>query len=193
MIQQDKQQTLFTAARELFLKQGFKKTNISAITKQANVAVGTFYKYYSSKEQIFNQVYQAENEQAKRMIVSQIDDNQPPKQMIQQFLKAIIAMSEDNLILAEWYQNTEVSQILSNYNQEVDVWKNSFIYSVLIDNIKRWQAAGQFRKDIDLDTILALFNALVVVDIHKEELGSQHYPQVLELLADMIVDGLSEK
>ncbi|WP_440896361.1 TetR/AcrR family transcriptional regulator [Amphibacillus sp. Q70] len=193
MNQKDKQQALFDAARALFLKQGFKKTNISAITEQANVAVGTFYKYYSSKEQIFNQVYQAENEQAKRTIISQIDENQPPKPMIQQFLKAIIAMSEDNLILAEWYQNTEVSQMLSNYNQEADVWKNSFIYSVLIDNIKRWQASGQFRKDIDLDTILALFNALVVVDIHKEEVGSQHYPQVLELLADMIVDGLSTK
>ncbi|MDN6147197.1 MAG: TetR/AcrR family transcriptional regulator, partial [Tetragenococcus koreensis] len=61
-MQVDKKQTLFAAARELFFEQGFKKTNIAAITKQANVAVGTFYKYYSSKEEIFYEVYQAENE-----------------------------------------------------------------------------------------------------------------------------------
>ncbi|MDN6640459.1 MAG: TetR/AcrR family transcriptional regulator, partial [Tetragenococcus sp.] len=58
-MQTDKKQTLFDAARTLFLEQGFKKTNIAAITKQANVAVGTFYKYYSSKEEIFYEVYQA--------------------------------------------------------------------------------------------------------------------------------------
>lgn len=42
-----------------------------------------------------------------------------------------------------------------------------------------------------METTLALFNSLVVVDNHKEEIRADNYPQVLELLADMIVDGLS--
>lgn len=187
----DKRKLLFDAARELFLEQGFKKTNVAAITKRADVAVGTFYKYFESKEQIFVEVYQAENEAAKRKIVSQIDRNQPPKEMMKQFLKAVIQMSDDNVILAEWYQNTEISQLIMEYIQELDFWKNSYVYSFLIENIKRWRESGEFRQDIDLDTILALFNAVVVVDNHKEEVGRQHYPQVLELLAEMIVDGLT--
>ncbi|MFA1819721.1 TetR/AcrR family transcriptional regulator [Virgibacillus oceani] len=193
MNQLDKRKLLFGTARELFLEQGFKKTNVAAITKRAKVAVGTFYKYFESKEQIFYEVYQAENEEAKRQIVSQIDPDQPPKEMMKKFLKAIIEISEDNAILAEWYQNTEFSQLIREYIQESDFWQHSYVYSFLIENIKRWRKSGQFRQDIDLDTMLALFNALVVVDNHKEEVGSQHYPQVLELLAEMIVDGLTAK
>jgi len=189
----DKRKLLFDAARELFLEQGFKKTNVAAITKRANVAVGTFYKYFESKEQIFYEVYQAENEEAKRQIVSQIDSDQPRKEMMKKFLKAIIQMSDDNAILAEWYQNTEFSQMIVKYIQEPDFWQNSYVYSFLIENIKRWRESGEFRQDIDLNTMLALFNALVVVDNHKEEVGSKHYLQVLELLTEMIVDGLTAK
>src|SRR5690625_3151087 len=191
--QLDKHKLLFDASRELFLELGFKKSHVDAITKRADVAVGTFYKYFESKEQIFYEVYQAENEEAKRQIVSQIDPDQPPKEMMKQFLKAIIQMSDDNAILAEWYKNTEVSKLIMEYIQEPDFWQNSYVYSFLIEHIKRWRKSGAFRQDIDLDTMLALFNALVVVDNHKEEVGSQHYPQVLELLAEMIVDGLTAK
>lgn len=192
-MQMDKQQVLFNAARTLFLEHGFKKTNIAAITKQANVAVGTFYKYYDSKEQIFYEVYQAENEAAKHRIVSQVNTNQSPKDIIKQFIKAIIQTSEQNAILAEWYRNTEVSQLIMEYDKNKDGWQNSFVYSFLIENIQRWREIGQFRQDIDMETTLALFNALVVVDNHKEEIGTGNYPQMLEILADMIVDGLSTK
>lgn len=190
-MQEDKKKILFAAARELFLENGFKNTNIAAITKKANVAVGTFYKYYTAKEEIFYEVYQTENEAAKQKIVTQIDPNQSPKEMIKQFITTIIQTSEQNMILAEWYQNTEVSQLIKNYDKENDDWQNSFVYSFLIKNIQRWQKSGEFRQDIDMQTALALFNALVIVDNHKEEMRTENYPQVLELLADMIVDGLS--
>lgn len=189
--QSDKRQLLFDAARALFLEQGFRKTNVAAITERANVAVGTFYKYFTSKEQIFYEVYQAENEKAKREIVVRIDTDQPPKEVVKQFLQEIIRTSEQNVILAEWYRNTEASQVLKNYNQECDVKKNSFVYRFLLDNIERWRSFGQFRRDIDVDTTLALFNVLVLLDNHKEEVGHEHYPQVLELLAEMVVDGLT--
>ncbi|WP_083498259.1 TetR/AcrR family transcriptional regulator [Tetragenococcus solitarius] len=183
----------FSAARSLFLKKGFKKINVAAITKQANIAVGTFYKYYSSKEEIFYEVYQAENEVAKRKIVTQVDTNQSPKETIKQFITTIIQTSKQSPILAEWYQNTEVSQLIRDYDKNEDDWQNSFVYSFLVKNVQRWQEIGEFRQDIDMETTLALFNSLVVVDNHKEEMRANNYPHVLELLADMIVDGLSVK
>ncbi|MDR4887883.1 TetR/AcrR family transcriptional regulator [Fredinandcohnia sp. QZ13] len=191
MIHPDKRQTLFDAARAIFSEQGFKKTNIAAITNRANVAVGTFYKYYTSKEQIFCEVYLAENEQAKRKIISQIDTDQSPKEVVRQFFEKVLQIGKHNAILAEWYQNTEISQLIMEHNQDSDDWQNSFVYSFLIDSIKRWRESGQFRQDIDLDTMISLFKALVVVDIHHDEIDSQNYPQVIKLLAEIIVDGLS--
>ena len=43
---------VFKAALELFAGQGFEKTIIEDITKRANVAKGTFYNFFSKKEDV---------------------------------------------------------------------------------------------------------------------------------------------
>ena len=43
---------VFKAALELFADQGFEKTIIEDITKRANVAKGTFYNFFSKKEDV---------------------------------------------------------------------------------------------------------------------------------------------
>lgn len=189
---QDKKQLIFDTARTLFLENGFKQTNVAMVTSKANIGVGTFYKYYSSKEEIFYEVYRKENEETKKYIVEHINADQAPKELLKQFLSTIIKISKNNAILAEWYQNSEVSKMIMEQNNEYDFWQHSYVYEFLIDNIKTWRKEGIFRKDISLDTTLALFNSIVVVDNHKEEVGIEHYPKVLELLADMIIDGLEQ-
>ena len=49
----DKKHILKEAAHEVFSKKGYKSTSISEITKQAKMAVGSFYNFYDSKEKIF--------------------------------------------------------------------------------------------------------------------------------------------
>lgn len=48
--------TLVKAARALFEKQGYLDTNVGDIAARAKVAHGTFYTYFSSKEEIFSEV-----------------------------------------------------------------------------------------------------------------------------------------
>ena len=44
---------LLNATRELVASRGFEATTVSAITEAADVGQGTFYNYYSSREEIF--------------------------------------------------------------------------------------------------------------------------------------------
>lgn len=191
MDRQEKRRALFDAARELFLEHGFKNTNISGITNKAEVAVGTFYTYFDSKEQIFCEVYDAENERNKRQIVAQIDRSQPPKVVVRQFLDAVRRTCSHNKILAEWYTNSPISQLLARKYAHDDK-HHFFAYSFLVDQIKHWRETGQFRHDISLETMLALFHTLIVIDNHKDEVGIGHYPDILELLAEFVTDGLSK-
>lgn len=188
---QDKRHEMFDAARELFLEHGFKKTSVSDITSKAQVAVGTFYKYYDSKEQIFCEVYHAENERSKRSIIAQMDINQPPKVVVKNFLDAVIQTCTHNNILAEWYRSSDINQMIKSkyaHNNK----HNYFVYSFLIDQIKLWRESGQFRQDMSIETMIALFNTLIVIDHHKDEVGSEHFPAILELMAEFLVDGLSK-
>lgn len=51
-----KEEELFLAAYDLFLKNGIEKTSIDDITKNARVAKGTFYLYFSDKYDILNKL-----------------------------------------------------------------------------------------------------------------------------------------
>ncbi|WP_026886196.1 TetR/AcrR family transcriptional regulator [Clostridium beijerinckii] len=58
-----KEEELFLAAYDLFLKNGIEKTSIDDITKNAGVAKGTFYLYFNDKYDILNKlILQKSNE-----------------------------------------------------------------------------------------------------------------------------------
>ena len=44
---------ILQVAHDIFLKKGYKKTNISEIATKAKIAAGTFYNYFDSKESLF--------------------------------------------------------------------------------------------------------------------------------------------
>ena len=49
-------ETLIGAGKELFGRQGFHDVNIHQITQQAKVSVGTFYNYFTGKEEFYEKV-----------------------------------------------------------------------------------------------------------------------------------------
>lgn len=48
-----KHEDIFTAAKNIFLKQGFKSTSMDAIAAAANVSKRTVYQHYGNKEELF--------------------------------------------------------------------------------------------------------------------------------------------
>ncbi len=53
---QEKKEIIETAARELFIGQGFHATSMRDISKQAAVSLGNLYNYYPTKEAIFESI-----------------------------------------------------------------------------------------------------------------------------------------
>ncbi|MFC5746377.1 TetR/AcrR family transcriptional regulator [Actinomadura rugatobispora] len=54
---------LVAAARELFVESGFSGTSLGAICDRAGVTRGAFYHHFDNKEQIFREVFAAEQEE----------------------------------------------------------------------------------------------------------------------------------
>jgi hypothetical protein len=46
------------------------------------------------------------------------------------------------------------------------------------------------RSDIDAEMIMGLFAAIINVDTHKEKIGLQYFPFVLEYLGEFAMKGL---
>ena len=188
----DKKQQLYQSAKAMFSERGFKDTNISAITKAANMAVGTFYLYYSSKEQLFMEIFIDENTRMKRELLDKLDLNESPKAIVLHMLKINQEGIQTNPILREWYTSDEFRKIEQAYREAHAIDSLNFLYDTFLSLVERWQAEGKMRSDIDSKMIIKVFEAVINVDTHKDELGMEYFPGLLDIMTDLILKGLTE-
>lgn len=188
----DKKQQLYQSAKAMFSERGFKDTNISAITKAANMAVGTFYLYYSSKEQLFMEIFKDENTRLKHELLDKLDLNESPKAIILRMLQINQEGIQTNPILREWYTSDEFRKIEQAYREAHAIDSLNFLYDTFLSLVERWQAEGKMRSDIDSKMIMKVFEAVINVDTHKDELGMEYFPGLLDIMTDLILKGLTE-
>lgn len=189
---EDKKADIFNSGKELFSSKGFKDTNVSDITKLAGIGVGTFYNYYSSKEQLFMEIFMKENEKLKKSFET-IDMDTDPLTAIKEMLAMNFAGINSNPILKEWYNRDLFSKLEKQYYEQGGMKSIAELMdSGTLELIKRWKANGKIRNDMDDDLILALFHAIPYVDIHKEEIGLKHFPHIMYYLTDFVMKGLTD-
>lgn len=189
-----KKEDIFNIGMELFSTKGFKETNISEIAKMAGIGVGTFYNYYSSKENLFLEIYISENEKLKKRILESLNLNDDPVNLVKKAMTQNISAMNSNPILKEWY-NRDVFNKLEQYFQKqggVEGFNADFVYSFGVELIKKWKGEGKIRDDINDELILAFFHALLFLDIHKKEIGIHHFPPLIDYLAEFIMKGLTD-
>lgn len=189
---EDKKSIIYNCAKELFSKKGFKDTNISEITQKAGIAVGTFYNYYPSKEKLFMDIFIDENAKLKRHCIRSLDLSKSPLEIVKQMLALNAEGLNTNPILNEWNNKAVFSRIEQLYREENGIQAVDFIFDSFHDLVKEWQAQGKIRKDIDSKMIMMMFAAIINIDTHKEEIGLEYFPELLNHLTELIMKGLTD-
>lgn len=189
---EDKKLIIYNCAKELFIKNGFKDTNISDIAKMAGMAVGTIYNYYPSKERLFMDIFIEENAKLKKECMQALDLSQKPLEIIQQMLALNLEGTKKNPILKEWYNKNVFDKIERIYRGENGIQAVDFLYSSFLDIVEQWQAEGKMRSDIDSKMIMMIFGAIINIDTHKEEIGLAYFPDILNYITEFIIKGLTD-
>ncbi|WP_452222204.1 TetR/AcrR family transcriptional regulator [Lacinutrix salivirga] len=73
----DKKQRILLTMLELVVKQGFHATPMSQVAREANVAVGTIYHYFETKEQIIEELYMMIFKDFGVVLMANINEDQP--------------------------------------------------------------------------------------------------------------------
>jgi len=154
------------------------------------VAVGTFYNYYPSKEKLFMDIFLEENEKLKVRCLKSLDLSQSPLEIIRHMLTLNIEGMKENPILKEWYNKSVFEKIEQTYREENGIQTVNFLYDSFLDLVNQWQTQGKMRKDIDSKTIMMIFAAIINVDTHKEEIGLEYFPELLEHMTELIMQSL---
>jgi len=187
-----KKSLIYDCAKELFINNGFKDTNISDITKKAGMAVGTFYNYYPSKEKLFMDIFLEENVKLKKDCMHDLDLSQKPLDVIRQMMALNLDGMKKNPILKEWYNKYVFDKMEKIFSEENGIQSVDFLYDSFLEIVKQWQDEGKMRSDIDSNMIMRIFAAIINVDTHKEEIGLEYFPQILDHMTEFIIKGLTD-
>jgi AcrR family transcriptional regulator len=107
-----RREELIKIAEELFLKNGYEETPVSGIVQKANVAQGTFYYYFKSKDEILDALVDRYLDMFKKIVTEQIqrDDVTAVEKLINVF-KGSSKMSLDKQQLVG-YMHEEKNALL---------------------------------------------------------------------------------
>lgn len=190
---EDKKAAIFNSAKELFSIKGFKDTNVSDITKMAGIGVGTFYNYYTSKEGLFIEILKEENKKVKESILESFDSKDDPVQAVVKFVMQNFKVMQSNPIMKEWYNRDVYSKIERYFDEQGGMGSiREFLNSGQTELIQQWKAEGKIRNDLDDHLIGAIFIAIPYIDLHKNEIGIQYFPQILYYITEFVMKGLTE-
>jgi AcrR family transcriptional regulator len=148
---------LLRSARRAFEKRGFLNTRITDITTGARMAVGSFYTYFDSKEQIFealivdmeNKVYDAPERAA--------GESATPLQRIRATNEVYLLTYQRN---AKFWAAIEEAALGGGKAREIQSARHVESRVRTLRTLRIWQSDGLIRTDIDLEFAAGCLGAM---------------------------------
>lgn len=175
-ISEEKKNKIFDSAINEFAEHGYESANINNIALKAEVSIGSMYKYFKNKEDLYLTVIHFGVESLKVILEETISGEGDLLLKIEKIIKAIQSYSRNNINLTKLYNQ------MTNESHSSLVWEivsdmegvTAGLYSSFIEEAKK---AGLVRSDIDaklfayfLDNLFILLQFSYSCEYYKERL-----------------------
>ncbi len=134
---------LLDAAAEEFGEKGFHDGSISGITKRAGMALGSFYTYYDSKDEIFQALVQDLSAQVGITARNALTDDQNALETEQAALEAFLRFAREH---KEIYRIIDEAEFVvpASFRKHYDTTAKR-----ILERLKAGAKAGELREDVD--------------------------------------------
>lgn len=184
---------LLEAGRKLFARQGLKKTSIEDLTRRpAGIAKSSFYGFFGSKEELYMELLMEERGRL-RGEISASSLAGDGRGAVDHFLRAVVREFETNPLTRRLVTHPEEWQAVTR-RVSPEIMKANVEDST--DAVSSFVRQGQEEgliSDGDPEVLAGVIRSVVVLSIHKEDIGREIYPEVLETMIGLVADGLTHK
>jgi len=188
-----KRRQILEAATELFVSQGYRKTNIDEIARAAGIAKGTVYLYFSTKAEVLLAVVAHEKLRSMALLEGVFDASLPARERLRHWVLVTLRMVASSPVLARL---TEGDQDFRAALAELDpalVASTNAEHQELLEQLldeaahpRRWSAAERQERTAVIDGLA--FLAPVIRKEHvRKGLSIERFTEVM---ASTFVDGL---
>lgn len=176
---------LLVQGRRLFGLHGLRKTNVEDLTRAVGISKGAFYLFYDSKESLFFDILERfEAEYQAQMLAGLTEQAIPARDRLANVLRQAATLWRSHPLFAQFgsddmaYLTRKLSPAQIEANQNSDVaFAAQFITTA--------RAAG-LPISADTQLLTGLLRALVLLNLHEDEIGTAMFDAVMAVLAEQI-------
>lgn len=184
---------LIKSGKESFGLFGIRKTSVEDLAKKAGISKGAFYQFYSSKEDLYFAVirhYETGQHQAMYSLLSQESQNE--RELLKNVIKGIMHQVDTDPFIRRLLAKEEFDYLWQKFTPEQ--LENAMEADVDFASqlVEAWRQKGKLKID-DPKLITGVFRAIFFLFLHKEDIGEESFPQVVDLLLDSSIERLIEK
>lgn len=147
-IPEEKRRKILEVAVNEFANKGFENANINTIAKKADVSVGSLYKYFDTKADLFLTSVNYGISSLERILASVVSSDEDVMVKLEKLVRAAIDFSRTNSVMIKLYNefttesNAELGQTIAERMESItaDAYRKAII---------RGQLDGEIRTDID--------------------------------------------
>lgn len=176
----EKQERLLKIAKHAFAEGGFAATSVNAIAAAAGISIGTLYKYFRSKEDLFLAIIGQGHDLLQTVLGEILADADPLPAKIERLLSAAVSYSEKDPDFVKIYIDCTtqgLAPLAARLSRSIE--------SIAADAYRRLLGEAQQRGEIDpaLDTSVAAFCLDNLLLMLQYSFGCGYYRERLTLFA----------
>ncbi|CAM6004024.1 unnamed protein product [Sphagnum balticum] len=145
---------ILTAAARLFTEKGYEATSVDDVAETADVAKGTFYNYFESKEDLVAAMHQKRVDGLFQAAAQSLESGMPPLQVIKELLVDSARWSEENADMAIIFFNRGPRVMGKGFNLDNGPPPRFLDMQHLVVAA---QEQNELRKDLDARFITGMF------------------------------------
>lgn len=185
-------QSLLNKGRELFIQYGLAKTSIDDIVHACGIAKGSFYRFFSSKEELFYVILKQEEEVRANVLMQLFREDLPPKQLIRAFFHKSLELVEENPFFRFLFQDGEYERVIRKLPQALhEEWQSQDVEHG-VEAVNRLIKRGVLPNG-DPQLIVGIMKAVMLLRLHKDKFGATLFPLVMEKIIDYVSEGLTKE
>jgi AcrR family transcriptional regulator len=186
-------ETLHETGRELFGRYGLRKTTLQELTEPAEIATGTFYHFYDSKEELYIKILKEySREFGPRLLRNSFEEHDNPEDAIAAFLKLLTDEFESNSLIRKVIVEDEFDRIQAQYTEQKGEAEREHNVTYLLPYIEQWYDDGRMSGP-DPEIIARAIESVAYITLHEDDIGEDQYPAVRDTLIAAVADGLTNE
>ncbi|WP_440896678.1 TetR/AcrR family transcriptional regulator [Amphibacillus sp. Q70] len=181
---------LLQYGRQLFGDLGLKKTSISDLTKRVNIAQGSFYLFFESKEELYFEILEQDERYIREELLHKVLLKEKlTKETFHNFLQQALQYLDESPIVRQLFDQSTMEQLLRKLPQKKLEGNHQGDIDFLVPYIEKWQVDG-IMKQIKPDIIVSMIRSLVILSLQKEMIGEMNYQPTMDQFIRLISEDL---